>query len=152
MHSSLVQFSKSADWERFPDSRKPQNRVQSEALQSRNADHIFHLLPAAGVLDLALLENSLRGLPLISSNILRHKSAILATRSRPGLAEAIGPVGISRRRRGAFHDNNRAITLRCPPRVVDGMKWPSSQFSLLLSCNMRTTIVDHGPVGHILDL
>lgn len=53
---------------------------------------------------------------------------------------------------GAFHDKSRAISWRCPPKAVDAMKWPLSQLSLLLSCNMRTTIVDHGPVGHILDL
>lgn len=98
--------------------------------------------------------NSKRGLVLISSSLLTPQRSMPFLRDAVGLdfAEAIGPVRISRRRRSAFHDESRAIPWRCPPKAVDAMKWPSSQLSLLILCNMRTTIVDHGPVGHILNL
>lgn len=131
MHMSLVQYSKFADWELFPEGRKSQNRVQSEGLHSRNADHIFHLLPGAGFWILHCLKLIERS----SSQAIFYATSLPFLRDAVGLhlAEAIGPVRISRRRRGAFHDKNRAITLRCPPKVVDAMRWPSSQLSLLLS-------------------
>ncbi len=106
-----VSAPKVADREWFPESRKPQNLFQSEGLHSKNADHIFSLAARSRVLDLALLENSLRSLSLISSNLLTPQRSLPFLRDAVGLdfAEAIGPVRISRRRKGAFHDKRRAI-------------------------------------------